>query len=1215
MKVTYLKLENVAGLVVGSNLSNLEIDFSNSINKIVAIVAPNTAGKAVPNSTKIPTPDGYKLMGDIKSGDFVFNWKGEPVRVIGVFPQGLKDVYEIEFSYGKKARCCKDHLWEYIRHSHESQYVKTDTLENIMNNYCNEDMSFNNVRLKNNRSVQYKSRPIPIDPYVLGVFIGNGCCREGALTISCLDDEIVKKICNIYDLKYKKNSGHNYSYNFTDLNGKPIRTRNFFKDIPEMINAYSYEKHIPEDYLYNTEWVRWQLLKGLIDTDGCVCTQEDRPGAYALSYSTTSRRLTEDIVQLVRSLGLNTTVTYDKRVEKYHSGFCAEIRIIGDLTYMLDRICSVSYKYQKLFNVLTSTAFRNKALNKTAYEYNYFKKVTKLDYQEEMTCITVDDPDHLFLTEDFVVTHNSVLMSSIQPFAGVCTIDERSTLPYIVKGMNGYKEIHYSKGADEYIIKHYWTPNNDTHSVKSYFMKNGEELNENGNVTSFNALVETHFGLTQEMMRLVRIGSNVNSFISLAPARRKEYIGKLIEEIDVYIQIYKKINDDIRVIKTMLQANATSIKNCHIADIEEEKNNLSDINKSIVDKEKNRDELIKEISKLDTLISANDINDLRNKKREAESSLYEYESTKKNISDMGLENKTLEMLNTEKNRLVEEKINIQSQINSYRLSIDQLMNQIERLNDTAKKLSSSNDVNSLKAAIDHLKGLISKTPNVIKNFSIDTTSNEVYQCLCKMQSLNQISKIIIAFGDKPIKMYIALIEEKKSVDKWLKQQSQNIKFSLSKEDVKSLIKVVVGDDGMIMPNCDTEFKECPFYRISEMLMQLENDNESEITAELLTNIQSISDNMALVLNIIDLMNDIHIPKKIVENFSEKSVLERLEKHLPFFDLTELEEFLSIVKDAELYRENVNRLKEYEHKLMMYQQSGVESIIEEISQHRNTIGRYNSELEIQQNALKRNTVSMKKIDEVIELVSKFNELKKQKDSLKESLDNIDKVLEPLETASQQKQELSFKLQHLTNSIAAARDQHRLLEAKINNYNRLLDEASVLMKKNKDLTMISDAVSTKKGIPVYYMKKYLVKIQKITNELLSIIYGNEFQLVPFVVTPDSFEIPYKKNGKVIKDIKYSSQSELSLTAMALSFALSTNSSTEYNIPLIDEVDGGLDSTNRLLFLKMLDRQINMINAEQVFIISHNLSQMSTVPMDCICLSPETKMISKLQNIIYQ
>ena len=132
----------------------------------------------------------------------------------------------------------------------------------------------------------------------------------------------------------------------------------------------------------------------------------------------------------------------------------------------------------------------------------------------------------------------SGLIANISPFAYPTSIDDRSSLSVIREGKNGYKEIHYTRDGDKYIIKHYYKANKTGgHTLKSYFSKNGEELNDSGNVTSFLILVEIHFGLTQDMMRLLRLGSNVNSFISLTPAKRKEYIGSLIEEIDMYLSL------------------------------------------------------------------------------------------------------------------------------------------------------------------------------------------------------------------------------------------------------------------------------------------------------------------------------------------------------------------------------------------------------------------------------------------------------------------------------------------------------------------------------------------------------------------------------------------------------------------------------------------------------------------------------------------------------
>ena len=148
----------------------------------------------------------------------------------------------------------------------------------------------------------------------------------------------------------------------------------------------------------------------------------------------------------------------------------------------------------------------------------------------------------------------------------------------------------------------------------------------------------------------------------------------------------------------------------------------------------------------------------------------------------------------------------------------------------------------------------------------------------------------------------------------------------------------------------------------------------------------------------------------------------------------------------------------------------------------------------------------------------------------------------------------------------------------------------------------------------MKRYLGRIQKLANNLLKLIYDDDLKLAKFNVTQDTFEVPYVKNGTKISDVKYASQSENAMITMALSFALANRASGQYNILSLDEVDAGLDETNRSAFLKMLYLQMNVLKAEQVFMISHNMTQMINIPMDVIKLA-DTGITSKLQNIIYE
>lgn len=810
----------------------------------------------------------------------------------------------------------------------------------------------------------------------------------------------------------------------------------------------------------------------------------------------------------------------------------------------------------------------------------------------------------------------SCLISTLTPFAYTTSLDERSSLPLVLTGKDGYKEIRYKNNEDIYIIKHYFKATKETHSVKSYFMKNGEELNENGNVTSFNDLVYMHFGLTQEMMRLIRIGSNVNSFITLTPARRKEYIGKIIEEIDIYMNIYKKISDDLRVIKTMLQANNTNLYNCHISDIVVEEEKLATFKKTIKNCEKDRDQIVSKISKINALIQDNDIDELRRRQSEAKMSLNEFHNMEEMISKRSLTGVSLDEIIKKRYELSNTKIDLQAKINSFRLTIDSVYNNIERLEASIKKITSDNDLQSLMNVINSLKESIDNTHPTVMNFVyLGSTSDEVYGMFTKLQSCNQISQMLLTLSDRSINTYLKLKMEKRNIRSWLQDQSQKKLSRLNTDDIKVLMDKVFQNDDIVTPNCDTEYRDCPFYRFHDIISEIHDKMEEEtFDDETLHGIQIIMNNIDNTINILIEISSVNIPDRVKDELCEKNMLERLGKRMTFFNLSDLQEYLTILREYEIYKQNCEKLKQAEHQLIMYRKSGVDGQVEEIKHQRELIDQYNGEIHKLQQEISDVDNKMNQLDSDVALLTKYNDSMKYKSMFESTLASTEKILKPLENAANERTELNFALKQISGLIDMNRENQRLLETKIGEYNRLVEEGKKLSKKNKDLLIIQEAVSTKKGIPVLYMKRYLNKIQKLSNELLSLIYDGEFILGQFNVTTDTFEVPYIKNGKKVPDLKYASQSEVALGTMALSFALANNATGIYNILLIDELDAGLDSNNRSSFLKMLYAQMEELNAEQVFIISHNLSQMTNIPMDCIRLS-DTGFTSKLQNTIYE
>lgn len=375
----------------------------------IFMVAKTGVGKALPYSAKIPTPSGYSLMGDLKVGDYVFDRLGRPTKVLKIYEQGEKDVYKVTFKDGRTARCTLDHLWtvrKSISYTNGKKVWVNKTLKELLVDYKVEkseqsksnDPNRDEYRYKyyipTNGPVEYEHRDVMIHPWVLGCFIGNGCCLQIPLTISCGTDEIPKRIAEIYnfDIVYPK---RNYSYMFRDKKtGHFIKTKEFFKHYPEILN-YSYNKTIPEDYIYNDIDTRIQLLRGLMDTDGTVSVDGVRT---RLSYSSTSMELLEQMQQITYSLGWSSTISRDKRKDKYTNGFCGRLnfRIPNADKHLL---FSVSYKYNAtMLNVNTT--------QKDIYDDLLIKDIS-LVYKEKARCILVDNPEHLFLTENFIVTHNT----------------------------------------------------------------------------------------------------------------------------------------------------------------------------------------------------------------------------------------------------------------------------------------------------------------------------------------------------------------------------------------------------------------------------------------------------------------------------------------------------------------------------------------------------------------------------------------------------------------------------------------------------------------------------------------------------------------------------------------------------------------------------------------------------------------------------------------
>lgn len=388
---------------------------------IIIFSAPTGSGKAVLDNTLIPVADDkhYVQIKDLKVGDLVYNRLGNPVKVLGIYPQGKKDVYRVHFTDGRYLDCCKDHLFSYYTQDQKTKYAhdkyntppkfNVSTVEELLNrgigNICGNRLSLK-YWIPNNQPIEREEQDYYLNPYVLGVLIGDGCLTERQLTISSNDSFIVEKVSSLLNVKniVKRSSIHTYSWYYEKRN-KLVSTADVLSEIPELDNMHSYEKFIPDIYKYGSIEQRYKLLQGLFDTDGTVDKHRAR-----VSFSTTSKHLVDDIQEVLWSLGISSTVEIDNRLSGHHKhiGYTIYVRTSFQIKKNL-------FTLPRKLNRIIDYEEYHKDTNKKVRTYDFIgiQSIEKLDKQEDMTCICVDDTEHLYqVSNQYIVTHNSSTMAA-----------------------------------------------------------------------------------------------------------------------------------------------------------------------------------------------------------------------------------------------------------------------------------------------------------------------------------------------------------------------------------------------------------------------------------------------------------------------------------------------------------------------------------------------------------------------------------------------------------------------------------------------------------------------------------------------------------------------------------------------------------------------------------------------------------------------------------
>ena len=370
--------------------------------------------EAHPYSQKVKTPDGDKLWKDIQVGDKLFSPGGKIVKVVTIPVNEYMPIYKVSLNDGRTVMCSDNHIWSVYRLNYLQKGLQNITTKQMLECGLQNKHKQNNFFVPNGGVVSYEYKDVPIDPYTLGLLISEGALtkfnkhkyenfkrRVVQFSASNEDAEFYKTVLP-YPIKHIGTKGYSWHLYIDDIDVK--------LDSLDLLHKNSQEKHIPELYMYNDEAIRMELLKGLMDGDGCA----SRRGSQI--YITTSEQLRDDIMSLCRSLGLNCkyieygehTMISPNNNKAYQCKPIYHVHIYTDkCIFKLPRKVNAQYKYK----------IGAKGSKASAYLYKTAIKSIEFSHYEMGKCITVDSEDELYMVGDYVVTHNCNLKGTFAYFS------------------------------------------------------------------------------------------------------------------------------------------------------------------------------------------------------------------------------------------------------------------------------------------------------------------------------------------------------------------------------------------------------------------------------------------------------------------------------------------------------------------------------------------------------------------------------------------------------------------------------------------------------------------------------------------------------------------------------------------------------------------------------------------------------------------------------
>lgn len=815
----------------------------------------------------------------------------------------------------------------------------------------------------------------------------------------------------------------------------------------------------------------------------------------------------------------------------------------------------------------------------------------------------------------------------------------------IVPGVTGRKVIRYLHNGITYEIEYVHPIDKEGKrkqtrgQVYKYGPNGKEELNPTWNVSSAKDIIYSLFNLDSNFLALSQLSSEDRGLADKRPAERKSFVSSIISGIEAYNAMYKIISKKHSMYKSLIQSLTAKINRIgNKEDLDLRYNTITkQVNQAISDRdasiqriamlrakldENNAEKLLEEYTKIRDKYELNKkervllTNSLSQYYKDRTANIYTIEERATFIRDEEMElseNKAKlpqweESFKTASNEYssCELKIaDINTEINKKKSRLETFIDadfseeELGRYNDAVVNLKAiENDIAKLdyridnKSEYDRLKELF----DMMNNFSYAImdryefiTREDVDALVTRNSSfyestLATITKEIEACTKERISteadigFYESLVDKTKN----LELKPKDCKFT----DCVFIVEAIEAEKKK--PKDALVKLADKLKKLEDELKELNNNlhltNEAKSFMDKLEALQVVFESNTSYLSKIGADG---IWKGFIESITNNTTAKFLEEYIyratNSYNLLEAKESVSKIVDslkesAIKYNANKTIIDEINGDIerMEAERKGYEI---DLNVAYEKMGNYSALRDEYDCLIREAETNLPHLDKIQEIDLEMRELEKKADESKAKRD----LIKELNAKILEESAIAERCKDNYNELIAQRDDIAHNKILIDEYHKEMQEYTDNYER---IEAIKYYVSPNTGIQTIFIGAYMNDIMVKANELASCIFGGEFVIQPFVINETEFRIPCLGSGLMNDDISSMSTSQICMLSMIISFAILANASTDYNILKLDEIDGGLDTENRIQFITLLGNLISMVGCEQCFLISHNM-----------------------------